>query len=546
MRIGPEDLKPFQTRAAAELSAMVLEYGSGRFKHRYDSDTGVVLPFVCRLKAITGAGKTPILAVTASRLKTGIVLWTTPRGAVVSQTYDNLKPGGKYADLLPEGTSILMLPEMSEADWMSVLNATHGLSILLATVASFNQDGNMLRVHRKGSGGTPSRWEMLGNYNEGVMSRHRSLYVFYDEGHGATQEQFQRLAQLNPRAFVIASASPFPPDLAYLLPGKVYEEKAKSLEERTVTVPTKQVVEIGLLKQRLYFTVCHTSQDSALKEAETKYLELKVKLERLGLAPIACFIVNSTERAIDIWEGLLKLGVSKEKIAVHVNGAKEEVYRRYGTYLGVRDTYSGKKHSDRSPEALRRGGYTHIIWNLTLREGWDEPLAYVAYIDGKGRSETDITQKIGRFLRQPNAEPFDDPDLNAAYFYFNVQDAEFAALIKRTQEELELEGHEILRIDDQYRWPSSREVAPRMTVKVPKIKPRLGDPAKNDQIVLKLVPMLEASDRQAPGRIERVVLDLKRGARMRVLGSFELPSLTIVLPHGISSRHSFSELIIEL
>ena len=85
---------------------------------------------------------------------------------------------------------------------------------------------------------------------------------------------------------------------------------------------------------------------------------------------------------------------------------------RRGATSALIDTYTGKKAQDRSPETLAAAGYTHIIWNLTLREGWDEPLAYVAYIDDKGRSAVDIVQKIGRFVRQPDASPFSDPDLN--------------------------------------------------------------------------------------------------------------------------------------
>ena len=53
------------------------------------------------------------------------------------------------------------------------------------------------------------------------------------------------------------------------------------------------------------------------------------------------------------------------------------------------------------------------------------PPQYVAYLDAKGRSTTDIVQKIGRFVRQPDASPFSDPDLNSAYFYFNVSAPKF-------------------------------------------------------------------------------------------------------------------------
>ena len=103
--------------------------------------------------------------------------------------------------------------------------------------------------------------------------------------------------------------------------------------------------------------------------------------------------MNETARGVDIWEQLVQLGVNPSKIAVHLNGARDVIFDRQGATSSLIDTYSGKRTQDRSPEALASAGYTHIIWNLTLREGWDEPMAYVAYLDDKGRSTTDIVQK---------------------------------------------------------------------------------------------------------------------------------------------------------
>src|SRR5205823_1726644 len=103
-------------------------------KPRFDPDTGELMPFLCRLRAITGAGKTPILALAAQHLKNGIILWTTNRGAIISQTLANLRSGGKYSALLPEGTQVYQLSELSDSDWQEVLNASDGVTILLSTV----------------------------------------------------------------------------------------------------------------------------------------------------------------------------------------------------------------------------------------------------------------------------------------------------------------------------------------------------------------------------------------------------------------------------
>jgi type III restriction enzyme len=505
--IRRSDLKPFQERAASALAEMIQEYPSNRFKPRYNPDTGTLLPFLCRLRAITGAGKTPILALAAQHLKTGVVLWTTNRGAVISQTLMNLRPGGKYSALLPEGTQIFQLGEMSPSDWDQAMQATDGLTIMLSTVAAFNQDGDNLKIHQKY--GDVTRWDMLGGAAKTRGGRVRPLYVFYDEGHGATERQFQKLRELDPRAFVLASASPLPDDLADLLSGKTPDERQESLKERTVSVSTKEVVEAGLLKNRLYFIDCNTAKADAIREANSKWADLTTKLRSFDKKPIACFIVNETTRGVDIWEQLVQLGVNPTKIAVHLNGARDVIFDRRGTSSTLIDTYSGKKPQDRSPEMLASAGYTHIIWNLTLREGWDEPMAYVAYLDDKGRSAVDIVQKIGRFVRQPDASPFSDPDLNSAYFYFNVSDEAFSKLITETQQEMETDGYEVIPIENGRRPPSSRSVAVRNPKSLSSIAPWFGDSIQDlDRIVLDHVPLFAAKALQADGSIKTRVFEM--------------------------------------
>jgi hypothetical protein len=502
-----QELKPFQVQAAGALAAMIQEYPGPRFSARYDPDTGEVLPFLCRLRAITGAGKTPILAATANHLEDGIILWTTNRGAVISQTLANLRPDGKYGDLLPPDAEVFDLAEMAPNDWEAAMEATRGLTIALATVASFNQEGDVLKIHQPY--GDSTRWKMLGG--QSASGRKRPLYVFYDEGHGATERQFQKLRELKPTAFVLASASPLPEDLSDLLSGRTQEEREQSLRDRTVLVSTKEVVEVGLLKNRLYFVDCNTTQTEAVSEAQAKWNEIAAKLEPYDATPIACFIVNETVRGVDVWEHLTqKLGVPATQIAVHLNGAREVSLDRHGADVGLIDTYTGKSSADRSPQALRAAGYTHIIWNMTLREGWDEPLAYVAYIDDRGRSQVDMVQKIGRFVRQPNAEPFDDPDLNSAYFYFNVTDDDFTSLIRQTQEEMETEGYEVIGLGTTSSPPTSREVTPKQELTAPTIAITFGNSIEAlDSILLDNVPMFHESALTAPGIVRTRVYDMK-------------------------------------
>jgi len=157
---------------------------------------------------------------------------------------------------------------------------------------------------------------------------------------------------------------------------------------------------------------------------------------------------------------------------------------------------------------------------LSLREGWDEPLAYVAYLDNRGKSTTDMVQKIGRFVRQPEAKPFDDPDLNAAYFYFNITDEEFAALLQETQQDMEVDGYEVISVSRGSKTPQSRktEVVRRQTVQT--LAESFGDDiTKLDNILLNAVPLFHDKALHAQGTIRTRVMDMERLAEDESLRS---------------------------
>ncbi len=399
------------------------------------------------------------------------------------------------------------MSDFTDSDWSDVVNAQSGLTIILSTVALFNRDGDELNVHKPR--GDTTYWEMLAG--NGPEARQRPLYVFYDEAHGGTKAQFARLTELNPRAFVLSSASKLPEDLSHLLPGQTGEEKSDALELQTVIVPTPEVVKEGLLKTRLYLVDCNTTRHDALKEANDKWFDLSQKLKAIGNLPIICCIVNSTLAGLEVWETLTQdLKVDPRRVAVHLanvdkNLAGVNPTAPWGLMI---DTHK----SGKTPDDLRREGYTHLIWNLSLREGWDEPWAYVAYLDGTGKSLTDISQKIGRFLRQPDATPFEDGDLNSAYFYFNVPDEDFAAVIENTQRDLENEGYEVIALaGNAPRAKTSRESPLKRPVEIAKVAESFGEDLDVlDKILLDNVPLFAAKELRAPGKVSTRVLDLRR------------------------------------
>lgn len=80
----------------------------------------------------------------------------------------------------------------------------------------------------------------------------------------------------------------------------------------------------------------------------------------------------------------------------------------------------------------------YIITKQALQEGWDCPFAYVLTILSNSRSETGLTQLIGRVLRQPYARKSGIKALDECYVYTFRQSS--AELTKSIKDNLEKEG----------------------------------------------------------------------------------------------------------
>lgn len=79
-----------------------------------------------------------------------------------------------------------------------------------------------------------------------------------------------------------------------------------------------------------------------------------------------------------------------------------------------------------------------IITQRALQEGWDCPFAYVLTVLSNSRSETGLTQLIGRVLRQPYARKTGVKALDECYVYTFQQSS--AQLTKSIKDTLEKEG----------------------------------------------------------------------------------------------------------
>src|SRR5215831_1822674 len=143
-------LRPFQSAAAEEALRALddFNYGVGTLP------SGIPYPCVRLIQAITGAGKTPILAKITSTLKDSIVIWTTPASAVISQTVYKLQ--NEYRKILGSDVRIFGVENMTPNQWNTVLEAETGISVLVCTVALYNKEDKEGRsIHDSG------RWDQL-------------------------------------------------------------------------------------------------------------------------------------------------------------------------------------------------------------------------------------------------------------------------------------------------------------------------------------------------------------------------------------------------
>jgi type III restriction enzyme len=493
------ELFDFQQTAANQLLDAAVDY----FTKGQDVLGGRPVPFVGQLKAVTGAGKTPILADVVGRLRPSIVLWTTKFGSVVDQTVVNLR--GKYSHLLGKGVfEIINFSEVtSPAQWEYIIERKDGLTILVSTVAMWNssEKDERLNVHRPcPDWGSKTRWERL------KADRNRPLWVVYDEAHNTTTDQVELLDDLNPAGFFVASASQVRGKLQFYL-SSLPEEARK---QRIVPVSTRDVVDKELLKSTISLADYDSSAEEMILEVAKRRKLLEKQLESLGssVVPKAIYVVETSNvkkgeaRPVSIWRTLVnhaKIPPSSVAVCTNTRELPKEA-NRVETIDQLSDDY------------------THIIFNKKLQEGWDDPSVYLCYFDGKTESATRIQQVLGRAVRQPGAKHFTESDLNTAYFFFNCPNELLDKITDQLKEELHIyKGDE--PDFEPFEFKEERKAMPKIPVndqwhgklKAPNLQLEMppGDKLKN--LIAKKTFDFSDEDRAAKGKAFINVVSVKTG-----------------------------------
>ncbi|KLN57520.1 DEAD/DEAH box helicase family protein [Variovorax paradoxus] len=473
------ELKVFQNMAAGSITNRYAFFANHSDRPRKGKKPR---PYFQALSALTGAGKTPMLAQAVSLMRTHldgepIVFWMSKAKSVVAQTYANFSAGGKYHDLV-DGFRVINLGQVTP----KLIEDGSTPLILMATTGLFNnkdQSDGALQIYKTGNDvfGETSPWQRLVERKAG--DKRRPLIVVYDEGHNLSTQQTEILAELEPEAYLLASATlTLPQNFSESVQSQIRlwvteanDDDLPAFEElgaldahgrpdpnrfMTTVVNSAAVVDAELVKKTIMFDGTTAPMERCVDQLLDRLAGLEDEIDSLGLGfkPKSIYVCKTNipdvadkddhtkpwhERQAPparIWRHLVSRGVSPSVIAIYANLNFIE-----GNKPDEVNVFS-KKDSDF--EEFTAGGYQHIIFNQALAEGWDDPACYAAYIDKSMGSPVQVEQVIGRTLRQYGAEHYDTQALNSAHFFVRVDDQSvFSSAIEAVKAKLQQEGSPI-------------------------------------------------------------------------------------------------------
>ncbi|WP_161891928.1 DEAD/DEAH box helicase family protein [Pseudomonas juntendi] len=478
------NLKAFQAEAASTIVQRYAFFAN----HPYRPSKGPKpRPFFQALSALTGAGKTPILAQAVTLMRSHfasepIVFWMSKAKPVVAQTYVNFSAGGKYSEIV-EGFRVINISQLTPHH----IEDSATPLMIMATTGLFNnkdQSEGALNVYKKDADlfGNSSPWERL--ISRVSNGKRRPLLIVYDEGHNLSEQQTDILSELEPDAYLLASATLKLPNNFHkgvIQPIKLWVEesgddhehfeKLKSIDSDgqpnaqlfvTTAVSSEKVVSAELVKKAIQFDGTTGAMEKSLDDLHKRLssIEAEINARGLGFSPKAIYVCKTNiaddgekddhskpfllrkAPPIRIWRYLVEeKGISPEDIAIYANLAFMDGNKP--------DEVNLFSKGEKDFEDFQAGDFKHIIFNLSLQEGWDDPGCYLAYIDKSMGSSIQVEQIIGRVLRQYGAKHYDNALLNSAHFFLRVDNQSvFTASINAVKEKLRAEGAPIEIVDN--------------------------------------------------------------------------------------------------
>lgn len=491
------ELLPFQARAADQIArrySLLASDDMRPMEHRRWPT-----PFYQALAAITGSGKTAMLADAVAQIRARmesepLVLWVSKSKAVVAQTLANFEPGGKYESLI-EGFVAVGFGSLSQA----LIEDDTQAVLATSTVGLFNRDD--VRVHRPAEDSSSlAPWQLLKRRAPDGAKERRPLVVVYDEGHNLTDQQTDYLFELEPDVLLVASATMRTPGrLGQIIDRFVAagwhkgtlddpsDPTAEPTRGLVTTVRSSDVVDAGLVKRQIVVGGYATEMEGALNDVVAEFADVSAKAEVLHptFRPKAIYVCKTNisqddgtadlhARPFDqrrappilIWRYLVEqAGVKPEEIAVYCDLRFDRKSfpppPDFKHFSGGEDDFA----------AFSAGGFRHVIFNQSLQEGWDDPECCIAYIDKSMGSQVQIEQVIGRVLRQPGARHYPDQALNTATFVIRMNSKqEFPQILDTVRRKIAADLPEVkLEGFSSRKDREKSKLKPKVSTEVPEI-----------------------------------------------------------------------------
>lgn len=513
------ELFPFQIEAATQIADRFQTYSQDALTITRNR----VVPFYQNLSSITGSGKTVILADAIEQIRSRlpiepIVLWLSKGRVVVWQTYANLS-AGKYSALLG-GYQVKPLLECKASD---VEDSNQGL-LLVATVGKFNQkdedqgDRKIFKVSLDVA--EQSLWDLL-KTRQDSKGRRRPFIVVYDEGHNLSDQQTKLLLGRDPDALIVASATMRIPDALTNTIERLKTDKSWGDQDFVTSVSSAKVVESGLVKRHIMLGGYVTPMEDAISDLLSTMRKAQGEAKKLGLPfrPKAIYVSNTNTvdnvptrediarpfqermaRPILIWRYLVEHGkVDPSEIAVYCD-------LKFDSKLPPPPTFNLFAGGDTDYDCFMAGKFRHIIFNLGLQEGWDDPECCFAYIDKEMGSPDQVTQIVGRVLRQPGAQHYPSSLLNTASFYIRTDErGVIEDIIADVGNKLTKESPEItLSISKSYAGKAKPLLEPKKEYTIPMVSVNSAAAKTPISEIIRLLPNYQSDSEDTIGKGGRI------------------------------------------
>lgn len=406
------------------------EIGGTHYRSRKNG-LGEALPNFC-LKIPTGGGKTLLAAHTVDLVnrsyrqkQTGLVLWVMPTTQIYRQTIDHLRNRDhsyrQVLDIASGGRTVIY----EKTDRFTPEDIAENLVVLTLMLPSASrQNKETLKVF-KDSGGFGAffpkdddvqghakllaRFPNLDAFGDGKGLFQRQVktslgntlrilspIIILDEGHKAYSEMAQgTLRGLNPSVIVELSATPTD-DSNVLVDIKGLELKREEMIKLDLHINNKESTRwkdtmLASIKKR-----------EALEEAARKYEANTGNYIR----PICLVQVERTGKD------------QRDGNFIHAEDVREFLVRDCGIAADEVAVKSSEKDDIEGLNLFARNcPIRYIITKQALQEGWDCAFAYVLTILTNPGSKNNLTQLIGRILRQPFARKTKIRELDESYVF---------------------------------------------------------------------------------------------------------------------------------